>query len=75
MDTKKFGGYLISAGLFALIATGYFWFSIHSPSFKALEDDARSRRAYGTDHGQTEIVMLATESANSKMLVFGSVGG
>lgn len=75
MDTKKFGGYLLTAGLVALVVAGYFWYSIHTPAFKALEDDARSRRAYGTDHGQTEMVIQATENANSKMMIFGSVGG
>ncbi len=75
MNTKKFGGYLLTAGLVALGVVGYFWYSINSPAFKVLEDDARSRRAYGTDHGQTEMVMQAKENANSKMLIFGSAGG
>lgn len=75
MDTKKFSDFLILPGIIMLLVAGYFWYSINSSAFHDLESDAISRRAYGTDHGQTEMVISAIENAHNKMWIFGAAGG
>lgn len=74
MDTKKFGGYLTTAGVLSLLVVGYFWYSINSPDFREMEKEARSCRAYGGYSCKTAYIENEVERANDRMMLFGSGG-
>lgn len=74
MDVKKFGGYLTTIGVVLLLVAGYFWYSVNSSDFRALESEARSCRAYGGSFCKTAYIANEVDRANDRMMLFGGGG-
>lgn len=77
MDFKKLGNFLLLAGFIALGVAGYFLYSVNDDSHLKQRADAAGRKAWGSSSGFVDAARLDAkqEMAESKSLVFGSVGG